>query len=177
MDSEDQPFDMRKMKTKTWESAKIRTKTNGRWVYIYNPENNKLLNQAEPISFEKKYKPPNHTEEFYNHHRASTISRPSTSIRTRRFDNEEPFPRPPLLYSSYSGSRPLIAPVVYGQFVKTSPNKLRSAQTATVSKLFPEKTATPPKRLKRKAMSHSSMSPFLTKSENVEHNSVLFTNE
>ena len=171
-------YDLRNFKVGGWSSANLKTKVNGRWIYIYNPETNILINKPEPIQFEKKYVPPNHQREFYNTHKDNLNAQRTSPIRERPFTTSENS-RAPLVYSSYSGVRPLIAPVVYGQFVKSNKSKLRNAQTANGSRIFPQKThaKTEPLKLKKKAMSHSSVSPFVTKSADLRTNSYLFTNE
>ena len=169
-------YDLRSIHVGNWESAKIRTKTNGRWIYIFDPKTNNLLNVPEPIKFEQKYKPTNHLDEFYKSSKNNSITK-SHTLHSRS-SNEPIVSRAPLVYSSFSGSSSLIAPVVYGQFVSKSKKlKRKGTQTAPISRVFPEKTYQKTKSQISKAKSPPSVSPFVTKSELIRPQRSVFNNE
>ena len=50
--------DIRKIRCGGWDSSHINVKVNGRWRYLYQPNNLKPLNVREPIDFTGGYKPP-----------------------------------------------------------------------------------------------------------------------
>lgn len=50
--------DIRKIRCGGWDSSHINVKVNGRWRYLYQPNNLKPINVREPIDFTGGYKPP-----------------------------------------------------------------------------------------------------------------------
>ena len=127
------PFqaDIRKYRIGGWESAKVSAKVNGKWVYLYNSENNKLLNCPELIRFERKYVPPSDTSDI------STARKRPISVYDdvdRTITNEV---RAPLQYKSTKKKKKFLSPVVYGSFY----NQFRNTSNKS-SQNYPRKTAT-----------------------------------
>ena len=104
----DQPFDIRKYKMGGWESAKLKTKTNGKWYYIYNSDNHELVNCKELIDYDKKYTPPNHKHYKPEPFHVKCVGKMDTGNY-----------RAPLQFQHQPS---LIAPIVYGSFSTSHPN-------------------------------------------------------
>ena len=131
-----------------WESSKLRTKSNGKWYYIYNSDNHELVNCKELIDYDKKYTPPNH-----KHFKAD----PPHVKCVGKMDNGNY--RAPLHYQQPS----LIAPIVYGSFpshsdvrtsLRTSSDAIRQRQSTNSFTQTPlrHKTVIPQRRRSKTSM-------------------------
>lgn len=154
-------FDLRRFKVGGWDSTKIKTKTNGKWIYIYEGDTNQLINLPEPIHFEKRYKPPN-----YVRHEPQRVQ---SSFDTRLFERsiESPTTRKaPLSFAPPNHSNKLVAPVVYSQFCQSK--RLLGIRTAKVSprKKLLERANTSMERNKfsqsAPLQEDNTLSPFIT---------------
>ena len=137
----DQPFDIRKYKMGGWESAKLRTKSNGKWYYIYNSDNNELVNMKELIEYDKKYKPPNHQNYKPEPYHVKCVGRMDTgNYRAPLQFQQQPVLIAPVVYSSFSTSHPNIKKALNltpDPLRKQSSTKSLSQSTKPKKKLLP----------------------------------------
>ena len=55
---EEKDYDIRKIPCGRWPAARITTRSSGKWCQFIDIDSNKTINQAMPIDYKKKYKPP-----------------------------------------------------------------------------------------------------------------------
>ena len=133
-------YDLRRLKVGEWESAKIKSKVNGRWIYFYKDDNKRLINCPELINYEKKYIPPNHREK-----------RPNTSLDViiDRDFSQSVVVRAPIVYTQKNLVRGCTAPMVYknlvsgiGKNATTSRIPIKTYKEAEFPKVSKRKIAT-----------------------------------
>ncbi|EAX88335.1 hypothetical protein TVAG_177210 [Trichomonas vaginalis G3] len=154
-------FDLRRWNVGGWESSKLKTKANGKWIYIYDGDSKQLINLPEPIHFEKRYIPPNYSK--HDHLPVQSL------FDTRTFERsiENPSTRKaPLSFSQPVPPGKLVAPVVYSQFCQSKRlNGVRTAKCSPRKKLLQRASTSVEKRSfsqSQKDSIDSTLSPFIT---------------
>ena len=144
MDSNYSQYDLRRMKVGGWEASNLKSKVNGKWVYFYNADDNKLINCRELIDFEKKYVPPNHRPK-----KRTVVTR---SLEKRGTENY----RAPLQFSHHPR---LLAPVVYSSFTTTRAPQHLAKNTRSKTACRIPKTSLLPNKQEGKRCTKTSQEP------------------